>query len=61
MEDSKNNTRDVVKIVNVKQAGLYIKHGLKPLNIYYDGKLVIEFDKEESKPLFSKWLNHELN
>ena len=51
----------VVKIVNMKQAGLYIKHGLKPLDIYYNGRLVIVFDKEESNPLFTKWLKHELD
>lgn len=53
--------KNTVKIVNMKQAGLYIKHGLKPLNIYYDGKLIIEFDRDESNPLFTKWLKHELD
>lgn len=57
----KNENQEVVKIVNMKQAGLYIKHGLKPVNIYYDNKLIIEFNKNESNPLFTKWLNHELS
>ena len=53
--------KNTVKIVNMKQSGLYIKHGLKPLNIYYDGKLIIEFDRDESNPLFTKWLKCELD
>ena len=52
--------KEVVKIVNMKQAGLYIKHGLTPLNIYYDRILVIEFDKKQSNPLYTLWLNHKL-
>ena len=52
--------KEVVKIVNMKQAGLYIKHGLTPLNIYYDSVLVIEFDKKQSNPLYTLWLNHKL-
>lgn len=52
--------KEVVKIVNMKQAGLYIKHGLTPLNIYYDNKLIMEFDKNESNPLYTLWLKHEL-
>lgn len=49
-----------VKIINMKQAGLYIKNGLQPVKIYYDNKLVMEFDKEKSNPLYTKWLNRTL-
>lgn len=54
--------REVVKIVNPKQALMYAKNGLQPIKVFYsNGKFVYVFDKEESKPYFSKWLNHELH
>lgn len=56
-----NETNKTVKIINPVQAGAYYKNGLKPLNIYFDRKWVWEFDMEESRPLFTKWLNHELD
>ena len=52
--------RQTVKIIDMKQAGLYIKIGLQPVKIYYDNKLVMEFDKEKSNPLYTKWLNRTL-
>ena len=52
--------RKTVKIIDMKQAGLYIKNGLQPVKIYYDNKLVMEFDKEKSNPLYTKWLNRNL-
>ena len=44
--DKKENKmeRQTVKIIDMKQAGLYIKNGLQPVKIYYDNKLVMEFD-----------------
>ena len=52
--------REVVKIINPKQAMLYMKHGLK-CNCYYDNeKIIYEFDKELSRPLFILSLNREL-
>jgi len=51
---------ETVKIINPKQAGLYIKNGLQPLKIYYDNRLVFEFDKDASNPLYTKWLNRTL-
>lgn len=51
----------VVKIVNPKQASLYIKNGLECLRCYWGNNCVVyEFDKYKSKPLFYKWINHEL-
>ncbi len=60
--DKKENKmeRQTVKIIDMKQAGLYIKNGLQPVKIYYDNKLVMEFDKEKSNPLYTKWLNRTL-
>lgn len=52
--------RQTVKIINIKQASLYIKNGLQPIKVYYDNHLVFEFDKEESNPLYTKWLNRTL-
>lgn len=49
-----------IKIVNMKQATLYVKNGLLPLQVCYDKMLVFEFDMEESRPLYTKWLNKEL-
>lgn len=54
--------REVVKIVNPKQALIYCKHGLKPIRIYYDDKgekFVYVFNKAETQPLFTRWVNHE--
>ena len=53
----------VVNIVNTKQAYQYIKHGLKPLDVYADGatgRLVFIFDKLKSYDLYSKWCKREL-
>ena len=60
--DKKENKmeRQTVKIIDMKQAGLYIKNGLQPVKIYYDNKLDMEFDKEKSNPLYTKWLNRTL-
>lgn len=52
--------REVVRIVNQKQAELYIKNGLEPIRVYWNKILVFVFDKEKSKPLFDKWRNYEL-
>ena len=38
--------RQTVNIIDMKQAGLYIKNGLQPVKIYYDNKLVMEFEEE---------------
>ena len=53
--------KQTVKIVNPNQAGAYYRNGLKPIRVYFDRKWVWEFDKEESNPLYTKWLNHELD
>ena len=51
---------EVVKIINPKQAMLYMKYGLE-CHCYYDnGKIIYEFNKEKSRPLFTLWLKREL-
>lgn len=53
---------EVVRIVNPAQAGAYANNGLEPLRIYFNkDKWVWEFDKEKSRPYFTKWLNHDFN
>lgn len=52
--------KEIVKIINPKQAGLYIKHGIKPIDMVYTDVLVFIFDKEETNKLYQLWLKHEL-
>ena len=52
--------KEKVKIVNPKQAMLYMKHGLKCDCYYSDGKIIYEFNKEESNPLYRLWLERKL-
>lgn len=49
-----------VKIVNIRQASMYIKNGLKPTDIYYTDKLVFVFNTDETKEVFEMWKNHSL-
>lgn len=50
-----------VRIVDPNQCKLYMKHGLKPLDIYYSsGVIVMVFDKKQSYPLYKKYMEHEL-
>lgn len=50
-----------IKIINPKQAMLYMKHGLK-CECYYDNdKIIYVFNKEETKMLFDLWCKRELN
>ena len=42
--------RQTVKIINIKQASLYIKNGLQPIKVYYDNHLVFEFDTVRYDP-----------
>ena len=52
--------KEIVKIVNLKQAGLYIKNGVKPIEVIYTDRLVFVFNQEEAMPLFQKWCNYKL-
>lgn len=52
---------DTVRIVNTKQAGLYIKNNVPLIDIFWSkDNLVFVFNKNESKRAYQKWLNHEL-
>lgn len=50
-----------IRIVNPIQAGAYVENGLEPLKIYWSkDKWVWLFDREATKPLFTKWCRREL-
>lgn len=63
----KYDVRDSCKIVNIRQQTLYLKHGVPLLDMYV-GKdfqnggdiIVMVFSKEESRPFYEKWMQHEL-
>ena len=57
-----DNQLDEVKIVNQRQAFLYVKSGLQPKRLAcgYDDKIVYVFSRSESEELFTKWRKHEL-
>lgn len=53
-----------VRIVNTRQATMYIKHGADLLRLYVDtntDKLVFVFDREKTLNLYDKWCKYELN
>lgn len=55
------DTKDVCRIVNIKQHMLYMKHGLFPVDMYYSkGLLVYVYDKAESEECYKKWCERTL-
>ena len=72
MEISKINgqpyhLKDVVRVFDQKQQKLYIKKDVYPVDMYtttdevtHEDKLVMLFSREQSKPLYILWKNHEL-
>ncbi len=62
------HAKDVVRIVNPKQQLLYVKNRVFPIDIYtsIDVKsggsvLVMIFLKEDTKDVYKKWCDYELN
>ena len=52
---------DTVRIVNTKQAGLYIKHHIPLVDLFWSrNSLVFVFDREKSKSVYEAWCDHEL-
>jgi hypothetical protein len=51
---------DTVRILNPMQAGLYIKHGVKPVDLIYTDVLVFIFKKSETRELHKLWLERKL-
>lgn len=53
---------ETIEIVNIKQASMYIKHDVNPVDIYYGkDRLVFLFNKEETREVYDKWCRYELN
>ena len=58
----KYSPSDCVRIINTKQAMLYIKNGCTLYDLYEsNGSLVFLFDRNESTPYYSAWCNRELD
>lgn len=55
------SVNNIVKIINYKQASMYIKHGVKPIDLYYTDVLVFVFDRDETREVYDKWCKYELN
>lgn len=53
--------KNIIKIVNYKQASMYIKYGIKPIDLYYTDTLVFIFNRNETKEVYDKWCKYELN
>lgn len=55
---------DTAYISNMRQAQLYMRNGAQLLDILYDNTkndaLVFVFKRSETKKLYEKWNNHEL-
>ena len=51
---------ETINIVNPKQASLYMKNGLECKCRWSVDKVIYEFDREKSKPLFDLWCKREL-
>lgn len=60
------NIKDLARVPDRRLQLLYVKHGLRPVDIYVsmdnDGRdiMVMLFNREESKDLYKMWLNHTL-
>ena len=60
-------SKDVVRILNIRQSIWYFENGVELLDIYLsqreDGEkvLVFVFDKESSKPYFDLWCKRKTN
>lgn len=58
--------KEVVRIVNMKQLSLYMKHRCYPIDMYTsvgengEELIVAIFLKEDTKELYTQWKNHEL-
>lgn len=55
---------DTVYLTNIRQAQLYMRNGAQLLDILYDNTkndaLVFVFSRSETRELYEKWNNHEL-
>ena len=55
------STEDTVKIVNTRQAGLYVKNNIPIVDLFWSrDTLVFVFDREKSKEAYDLWCKREL-
>lgn len=53
-----NYKESYVKIINPTQMKIYVKNGVKPIDIYYnkyEDKIIYVFTKRETKRLYDLW------
>lgn len=52
---------ETVRIVNTKQAGMYVKHNIPLVDMFWSkDSLVFVFNREQSKKAYELWCKHEL-
>lgn len=51
---------EIVRILNPLQAGLYIKHKIKPIDVIYTDCLVFIFERNKTKELYKLWMKRKL-
>lgn len=51
-----------IRVANFKQACAYVKNGIKPVDLEYGerGRMIFIFKEEDTKEVWEKWKNHEL-
>lgn len=61
MFDREYEIEDTVRIVNTRQAGLYVKNNIPLVDLFWSrDTLVFVFDREKSKNAYDLWCKHEL-
>lgn len=67
LNNKEYNIKDIARVPDKMLQTLYIKAGLRPIDIYPgvddNGKdiIVMQFLRKESKPYYEKWLDHTLS
>lgn len=52
---------DTIRIVNTRQAGLYVKHHVPLIDLFWSkNTLVFVFDRKQSKNAYDLWCQHKL-
>lgn len=51
---------ETIRICNLKQACMYIKNGVKPIDMDYTDRIVFVFNVAETKEVWEKWRRYEL-
>lgn len=60
--DREYDTDNTIRIINTKQAGLYIKNRVPLVDLYWSvNSLVFVFDREKSKEAYDLWCKYKLD